>query len=1012
MNVKKTALATTIALTMAGGSAWAETTTVRGQFIVDRLSVAGGESVNLALLGLNKDGEVDRYGEEKGSKIMAVVQTVKGTIVRDDPDEPKNGSDRPGSYPNDPLPGVGNFASEVGYVELNQGVGRVFIEYSEEIVDTENTTDILTVFLQERIPTGEGGVRFERIGQPIEKTITITPSTKEPTSFSLTSFSPPEGDPVRGNNPNLVYEPNSNGELEAQMTVGYRGGTLEVWGNEDFEEQQTRAAIFVTLKVVDSNGGEVVHSDRQRMIRNNLTFSLTSEIRKAGLYYLVVLLEGKEDEVNNLRLIKKDTLRIWPRKTPEKALLTSNKTRIALAHSNQFVGGSCNGSQVCQGAEITLTLLDQYGNVITPYTDQTSAMTIDVKDSLRVVANKTVTLGARQISTSWTVGDHADELIKTGIASLVASASELPKNSEVLRLRVVNGSLKGTTYADPEINFDFRTDDQKAGTEFYAFKVVITNNQGVTLMNAANATLTRDPGKIILTSSTGETVEINRQLDPPKRVDAVEVYFEKVTPTGRYLLSDKDSQYGQVWVEAGKIVQAAAQKVTLHNAIGDEITSIRPVYIPDDRRYVAELPEVSLRMTDAYDNVITENVGDFNLKTANTAKIEYVGTAGPNFGQVGHSGGLVEVVYDPIVFSGDDKLTLTFNKPALSNKTLVLTTTIPGSSVEDLADIDSHIETTDIPVNSEVAFQVETLDKEGKLLQNKNVVLITTFNTEEDALAEIDLPGEDPDYVITPVIYDGPDSSKRVSSGGRLTFEEGRKLLVIEAGPRPGKFSITFTDVNNPEITHHREFTVTNDIQIVAPLTEEECLNNGNLWKVDGSTTECQDMVDLTVGGAFMMGTDGIAVEKTARITGGTSIDGGKIASRARANLSDESEIGFVGNIAFAPAHDDEEVDIIALALYQPNPLLTGIGGGTYFVLGEGGLALPWNDPTNLAGITSFYDEKHTIIEGEPKVVEIYKGKFEDPPFIASTLDVWLGYRLDDGTIVFNPESIHVTLLP
>jgi len=1007
MNVKKTALATTIALTMAGGSAWAETTTVKGQFILDRLSVPAGESVNLALLGLDKDGEVDRYGEEKGSTIMAVVMTVKGEI--------RGGHDRPGSTPDDPLPGMGYFASEVGYVELDQGVGRINIYYSEEIVDTENTTDTLTVFLQERIPTGEGGVRFERIGQPIEKTITITPSTKEPTSFSFTLFSPPDGDPVRENNPDLVYDedlkewvykPNSRtGELEAEMTAGYRGATLKVIGNEDFQEQ-TRAALFVTLKLVDSSDGEVIHTDRQRMIRNEVIFSLTSEIRKAGLYYLIVTLEGKEEEVNNLGLIKKDTLRIWPQKAPEKALLTSDKTRIAMADSNRFANGSCDGSQVCQGAKITLTLLDQYGNVITPYTNQTTSMTIEVKDSNRVVTNQTITLAPRKPTTNWIVGDNTDELMKTGTASLVATASELPKNSDVLRLGVVKRSLGASIYHDSEI--DFRTEDQKAGTEFYAFKVVVTNNQGVTVKNATNIDLSLDPGKITVTSSTGESVQINRKLDPP--VDVVEVYFEKVTPDGKYLLSDNDGQYGQVWVEAGKIIRAAAQKVTLHNAIGDEVTTIRPVYLEDDRRYVAVLPELSLRMTDAYGNEITENVGDFQVKTANTAKIEYVGTAGPNFGQVGHPGGQVEVVYDPVVFSGEDKLTLTFNKPALSNKTLEITTKIPGSSVEDLAEIKSYIETTEIPVNSEVAFQVETLDKEGQLLKNQNVVLITTFNTEEEALAEIDLPGEDPDYIITPIIEDHK-ASKRVSSGSRLTFEDGRKLLVIEAGPRPGKFSITFTDVNNPEITHHREFTVTHDIQIVAPLTEEECLKNGNFWKVDGSITECQDLPDLTAGGAFLMGTDGIEFEKTARITGGTSIEGGEITSRAQANLSDKSEIMFVGNIAFAPEHEGEEVDIIAVAYYRLNALITGSGVGAYFSLMEGGMTTLWNvaDP---AGIEPFYDEKHTIIEGEPKVVKIYTGKFGTPPFEASSIDVWLGYRLDDGTIIFNPESIQLSLLP
>lgn len=125
-------------LTLVGGAplVYAETSTVKGQVILDKTKVREGETINLALFGLDENGEVYRFAEGKGSTIMAVIHTIKGKI--------QGGSSRPGVIPKDTDPNEGYFSSQVRsvrsqvhYVRLEQGVGRVSILYPEGIAAAE-----------------------------------------------------------------------------------------------------------------------------------------------------------------------------------------------------------------------------------------------------------------------------------------------------------------------------------------------------------------------------------------------------------------------------------------------------------------------------------------------------------------------------------------------------------------------------------------------------------------------------------------------------------------------------------------------------------------------------------------------------------------------------------------------------------------------------------------------------------------------------------------------------------
>ena len=1006
MNVKKTALATAIALTMAGGgSAWAETSTVKGQFILDKQVVTGGETVNLALLGLNENGEVDRFGEEKGSKIMAVVETIKGEIQR--------GSTHPGSIPNDTVPMPGHFSSQVRYVALNQGVGRVSIFYPDEIVDDESTVDTLTVFLQERIPTHDGGVEFERIGQAVKKEITIKAGTTEPIAFSIAKFEQSINDPIQ--KPVMIPDPvEEDWAFYGEMTAGYSGAVFMVTGDEDLQGT-TRAAIHVNLKLQKPNRGVVIYEDTQRLIRGKATFTVTDDLTEAGLYDVILSLEGKE-EINNIRMLSKDTLRIWPRSTAAKSKLMADKTRVARAAGALFTGaGHCNGSLVCQGTELTLTLLDEFGNEMTSTKKDSAAHTLQVKDSNNVFATRSIPFGPNEVEKKLVWGDDSGEILKTGTTSLAATGSSLA-NSNAVAIQVVNNSLSAEATdlfvynPDPEPE---NRNDQKAGTEFDAFKVVIKDGQGRTL--PVGSATTTNPGPIDVTTSMGETIRVERKLDPDKK-DIIEVYFETATDKGtdadnKYLLTDTGGKYGQVWAEGSKMIPAAAFKVTLHNAIGDVITTVDSRYDLEKKRYMTKLPERNFRMQDAYGNEITENVGEFSVKSAN-ATITYNNTKGSNVGEVARKpGGEVHLAYNPSAFSGEDKITMTFKKPALSSKTLQITTSIPEALDTGLGDIVSYIETNDLPVNSEVALKVETLDKQGKLFKNASLVLTVTFNEEEEELAKIDLDPEsdEPDHIITPTVRDllNPDVDQNgnfVASGGRLSFGEGRKLFVVEAGPREGKFSLTFKDANNPSNKEVRVFTVTHEIQEEIIIDEPTCLTQGDYWADDAGVCHTMPPIGNPIPGKATSGLVNknglISFTSNAHFKGGVVVgladdETNSFQSDASMELTAEGEnVLFAGNIQFAPSHADETVDIVIAVGYQTGPF----GSTAWFSFDPSVGLMPWNGhPAELAMVM-----EHPVVKDENLEVTIYDGPLGENNILPGTLSVYLAYRRDNGEVHFN----------
>jgi hypothetical protein len=289
-----------------------------------------------------------------------------------------------------------------------------------------------------------------------------------------------------------------------------------------------------------------------------------------------------------------------------------------------------------------------------------------------------------------------------------------------------------------------------------------------------------------------------------------------------------------------------------------------------------------------------------------------------------------------------------------------------------------------------------------------------TFNEEEEALAAIDLDpdSDEPDHIITPTVRDllNPDVDQEgnfVASGGRLSFGEGRKLFVVEAGPRPGKFSLTFKDANNPSNKEVRIFKVTHEIQEEIIIDEPTCLTQGDYWADAGVCHTMPDIGNPIPGKATsgLVNKNGlITFTSNAHFKGGVVVgtaddETNPFKSEASMELTAEGEnVLFAGNIQFAPSHAGEMVDIVIAVGYQTGPF----GPTFWFSFDPSKGLMPWNGhPKNLATVM-----EHEVVEDENLEVTIYDGPLGEDSILPGTLEVYLAYRRENGELHFNGEAI------
>jgi hypothetical protein len=1090
---------------------WAETTTVKAKVILDKNAVTEKEIVNLSILALNRQGEVDRLSEAKGSTIMAVVDSIKGEV--------QGGSPHPGATPTDEQPSEGYFASQVRYVRINQGLGRVSVYYPCEAATPEvEAIDTITVYLQERVPTSGGGIQVIPIGQPIKKTVSVTHQCGDYDSKIvplIREIKPAEDDPqgeVRKEEVEVIGEdgqPKKEQIFIAQMTAGIGGMTIAV-NDENFGKlRKIRAAGDALLEL--KHEGEVKYSFTETMQRGEALFTLTSEITEARPlpgdtddkpYTIEISVEddqgefiplgGEEEEKQN-----KDQLIVKPKRELGGLRLRTSKEHITMAAADKVFdhNGDCQLTapvdQVCEAAKtyLTIDMLDEYGNKT--YDKNIAPFTISIEDSEGVVSNAAVTFKAYpecgiitpigENVDEW-LGNQAGEILKLGTASLIAKPdrSTIP-HSEQVSVQVGKNAL----ILEP-IDVGKK---HEAGTEFEAFTARVANEEGqiyladgsVVDYDDLEVQQTLNPGNLKMTTWAGETRTFSRRLD---NTDIVEAYFEKATYgydkivdiVGNYPLVDLST-----W-ELWEIIPAPVTQVKWDGT--DEQEMEFPAIKIEEDRYKTVINSYQIKMLDNYDNEIYYDLGKVTAESEN-GEVKYytsdeVGnpitpddTGTPSTSQndqndnievpvsddcqicpasceddisividsgikVEESGDRIEVIYDA-GFVGENRIELSFTKPGLDDKKLVAVTTVPPEEQpegeagegeagegeeekeEEEMEVTSYIETTSLPVNSEVAMTVESKNKDEDFLiffnQNEGDNLVPNVYQlmwedsppKDDAQSD---ESEDENEAECPSGYILNDKCQqlvenRLISGNKLP--SGRNLLLLKAGSQEGQFSFTFTDAGLVE-RHSISFEITPSV--VSDTTIDDCQAEGNYW--DEDKNECLTLSNLNnpdeEGKSAVVTPDGqISFTSNAHFNGGVVVGDGEMSHLATMRLTSEAtSVSFVGNIEFDNDDVGKTVDIVIIVGFQFNPLVGGNPNETYWYTRTPG-AFPFWDG-DLANIES-YQSDYVITEDKTHLnILIFEGAFSKGDAIPGIVSVYLGYRLETGQIKFGASPVILQL--
>jgi len=1027
MNMRKTALASAVALALTSGSVFAATSTTSGEFILDKETVAAGGTVNLALLGLDNTGAVDRFGESGGSVIMAVVNTVKGNIM--------GGSDNPGRTPTDSNPTGGDFASDVSYVKLEQGNGKVHIMYPP----TARGEDTIVIRLQERVPSSGGGIEIVPIGQSITKTVTITPPSTEPKGLNIMKFMPAPADPAG----KADYDDMMMGDMmmgvKGKMTAGVDGGQITV------KAKNPTAAGEVTVSLRAMGATSAAYEFTEQMLQGEAIITLDSSVTAAGTYYVEATFEGSD--VSSVDLIHPDTLMVGSTGVPRGLKLSSDKVNVVKPDDTLLTATGCNtaganGVAICQGVMVTAQLLDEYGNSTSNRAG--GPISLQITDSTQTVSNTALSYQVPAGSTNGKatptagdayIGNAAGEILRVNSStSLVATAVD--SNVQPIATIAASEPLVINIKADALQATSLFSTPQLAGSEFDAFTVTLTDGAG--------AAKTIDPGSITIGSGAGETITVNRNSTS----GLVKALFTKATSNTKYLLGNKAGTVGEIWVDvAGSaIIPAAATQVQVENAHKQVITQINPGDITTQKQYITEIPEVVIKMFDSFANAITGDpivediTGTFTVTSSN-GTVSYMTTEGDK-GVPGRGGNnKVMVTYDAEgakKFAGDDAIAVNFTKPGLGSNNLTITSTVPG--LTNLSEIKTHIEKENIPVNSEVALAVEVLDQDGNVFTDadaaRNTVVKIEFNKEsfgdDEIVPEVFEVRHDATGMTTTYVP--------VTNGQSLNFTEsnGRKVFSVAAGPVPGRFSLTFTDADESVDPAVQNF------QVGAVLVDECDENNLELCT---TTESCRD-----AGGVFLSGFTGVQ-------DGCFGLPGEAQQIRSRSIKIDTEQTfvdaSFKGGVLVGDAFQSNttvsiaDLDTTTLA-YNYTPISTDIGKSAA-LLAVVGIEPPAEDggfsgdaDTNYFGFSEFVGEIYPVnlyvgaddwpaevanLEAQPyfanttilaKETVVFvpgdltgvRAQIEEDGLTDVALYFFIGYILEDDTIVFNDFPIILNVTP
>lgn len=265
--------------------------------------------------------------------------------------------------------------------------------------------------------------------------------------------------------------------------------------------------------------------------------------------------------------------------------------------------------------------------------------------------------------------------------------------------------------------------------------------------------------------------------------------------------------------------------------------------------------------------------------------------------------------------------------------------------------------------------------------QTKSGTLFNTFYLTTDFATAKD----DPHSFIVGVAYDDQNGDNFYTAGEGIagvtvTVEgTGAQTVTASAGGyalylAEGQYTLNFAHASKGQTTR----TVT---------------LSGDNTKVDVLATDFQPITPALSGTALT--SDGQPVNTKATFNGGISVNGSPYQQQVMQQLTDTVEVR--GQITVDPDHIGQQADILVCARvsFPADPTLY------YFMLDASANVLAWDQ--QLSNLVVFVPN---VTLTSTETVVMYSGQFS----ILGALNVYFGYRLQTGTIVFNAHSIDTTI--
>jgi hypothetical protein len=159
-------------------------------------------------------------------------------------------------------------------------------------------------------------------------------------------------------------------------------------------------------------------------------------------------------------------------------------------------------------------------------------------------------------------------------------------------------------------------------------------------------------------------------------------------------------------------------------------------------------------------------------------------------------------------------------------------------------------------------------------------------------------------------------------------------------------------------------------------------------------TDEIPDLPSLAFG--MMLDATGVFTEAGASFNGGVKVNDKEFQQEVVLTTNDSVSIQGVINVD--SAHVGQPADILVVSYYNPTTLLDV--GGVYVMIDNNNAILNWDgNPANLVAFTRVAQlpTRH--------FVNMYGG-----PLPAGQVRAYFGYRLDNGTIVYNEHTINARI--